>query len=207
MMDENDKKKADMEDLRADRPAALERLNAAWMQADDPDCLRDVMDEEADAQGAARYEGAAPLLLRRRALSKASRCWSTAACCPVRADASCSQTRPCLHSRGSLTVERVADQYNVMSRCKYKYNPFFEMQRYLPAIGTRALLAYRGTAVEVLGDPSDVYMKDQWQRRMRKQAANSTCGTRSVRRRNSVSNPGAVTVEEGAVTVEEGVGP
>ena len=70
-----------------------------------------------------------------------------------------------------------ADEYNVLARCKYKYNPFFEQDRYLPAIGRRALLTFRGTAVEILGDPSDLGLRDQWQRRLRKQYAYITCGT------------------------------
>jgi hypothetical protein len=71
----------------------------------------------------------------------------------------------------------LADEYNVLARCKYKYNPFFEQDRYLPAVGRRALLTFRGTAVEILGDPSDLGLRDQWQRRLRKQYAYITCGT------------------------------
>ena len=41
-------------------------------------------------------------------------------------------------------AKKYEDEFSVMDRCKFKYNPVFEIERYLPAVGHRALLAYRG---------------------------------------------------------------
>jgi hypothetical protein len=57
MMDEHHKGKPNILELRSTRPAALEQLDGAWLQVADPDLTRKVMDEEADAQGVARFEG------------------------------------------------------------------------------------------------------------------------------------------------------
>lgn len=57
MMDEHDQEKPNVLNLRSNRPAALEQLNGAWLHVTDPDLTRNIMDEEADAQGVARFEG------------------------------------------------------------------------------------------------------------------------------------------------------
>ena len=42
-----------------------------------------------------------------------------------------------------------ADEFSVMDRCTFQYNPIHEIERYLPAIGSRALLVFRGHPIEV----------------------------------------------------------
>ena len=57
MMDDHNKEKPNILELRSTRPVALEHLDGAWLQVADTDLTRKVMDEEADAQGVARFEG------------------------------------------------------------------------------------------------------------------------------------------------------
>ena len=73
-------------------------------------------------------------------------------------------------------VARYEDEYSVISRCRFKYNPIHELQRYIPAVGVRALLTNRGVAVEILGDPRDLADAKRWKRRIRIASSQASCG-------------------------------
>jgi hypothetical protein len=185
MMDDHNKEKPNILELRSTRPSALEQLDGAWLQVADPDLTRKVMDEEADKQGVAKFEGdLLPFCFPSFFGKRGSCAWSPVAARTRRFIALCPSRLPLLtglpcrsRSPGFEFFAFSADEYNVLARCKFKYNPFFEQERYLPAIGRRALLTFRGTAVEILGDHSNLELRDQWQRRLRKQYAYITCGT------------------------------
>jgi hypothetical protein len=73
-------------------------------------------------------------------------------------------------------VARYEDEYSVMSRCRFKYNPVQQLQRYIPAVGLRELLSNRGVAVEILGDPMKPSEVKGWQRRARIISNQAACG-------------------------------
>lgn len=73
-------------------------------------------------------------------------------------------------------VARYEDEYSVISRCRFKYNPVHELRRYIPAVGVRALLTNRGVAVEILGDPMNIEDAKLWKRRIRIISSQASCG-------------------------------
>jgi hypothetical protein len=80
------------------------------------------------------------------------------------------------HEADVQGVHRYEDESSAIDRCRYKYNPVGELERYLPSIGVRAILTHRGVAVEILGDPRDVDAAKRWHRRVRLEGLAASCG-------------------------------
>ncbi len=64
----------------------------------------------------------------------------------------------------------------MIDNCKFKYNPVDVSERFLPAVGVRALLTYRGVAMEILGPPREKLKDNRWKRRMAVLTKTATCG-------------------------------